>query len=87
MVYIDGFVRATDKDSKNLVEFAAIRPIRIYEGGWTHGYVKRQYLASLCPLEGSMPTRCVKKYDIIHLYTLGHCKQFRAIRNATCFWG
>ena len=86
MVYIDGLVRATDKDSKNLVEFAAIRPIRIYEGGWTHGYVLRRYLVSLRPLEGSKSKLC-EKYGIIRLYTSGHCKQFRAIRNTKRFWG
>ena len=85
-VNVVGLVKATDKDAKNSVTFAVIRPIRIYEGGWTHGYVLRRYLVSLCSLEGSKSKLC-KNYGIIRLYTSGHCKRFRAICDTKRFWG
>ena len=87
-VYVDGLVKATDKDAKFSVTFAVIRPFRIYEGGWTHGYVMRRCLVSLCPLEGSKSKLFfLKDYDITCLHTLGHCKRFREIRNTNRFWG
>jgi hypothetical protein len=85
-VNVGGLVKATDKNAKNSVTFAVVRPIRIYEGGWTRGYVLRRYLVSLCVLEGSKSKLC-KNYGIIRLYTSGHCKRFRAIRETKRFGG